>query len=241
MDDCTSSWHSRRNEVSSSAPPRCGDLSWPRHRVPRIEGLARGLSSSYSSARGVQLHRFATQDGISVKFIVIYGPSGIGKESVGRELARRNDWHLFPQHLAFDISCAVVGFGNNGFEKYQRKVCLDAFRALIEKKVLGIVFTFCYVSPASNYFVDGLFDLLKEFAIKAEFIRLSCDFDEHVRRVTSEGRKNTNKIQSKDCLEEYLRRFDFSVDIPCVESVHLDNTELSVQESALEIERRIVT
>jgi hypothetical protein len=199
--------------------------------VPRIEGLARGLSSSYSSARGVQLHRFATQDGISVKFIVIYGPSGIGKESVGRELARRNDWHLFPQHLAFDISCAVVGFGNNGFEKYQRKVCLDAFRALIEKKVLGIVFTF----------VDGLFDLLKEFAIKAEFIRLSCDFDEHVRRVTSEGRKNTNKIQSKDCLEEYLRRFDFSVDIPCVESVHLDNTELSVQESALEIERRIVT
>src|SRR5688572_17621149 len=179
--------------------------------------------------------------GPSVKFVMIYGPSGIGKESVGRELAKKNGWNIFPQHLAFDISCAVVGFGNSGFEKYQRKICLDAFRALIEKNVSGIVFTFCYVSPASNYFVDGLFDLLKEFEIKAEFIRLSCDFDEHVRRVTSEGRKNTNKIQSKDCLEEYLRRFDFSVDIPCVESVHLDNTELSVQESALEIERRIVT
>jgi deoxyadenosine/deoxycytidine kinase len=241
MDVCTSSWHSCRNKVSSSAPPRCGDLSWPRHRVSWIEGSAGGLSSSYSSVRGVQLQRFATQDGISVKFIVIYGPSGIGKESVGRELAKRNDWHIFPQHLAFDIACAVVGFGNNGFEKYQRKVCLDAFRALIEKRVLGIVFTFCYVSPASNYFVDGLFDLLKEFAIKAEFVRLSCEFDEHVRRVTSEGRKNTNKIQSKDYLEEYLRRFDFSVDIPSVKSVHLDNTELSVQESALEIERRIVT
>jgi deoxyadenosine/deoxycytidine kinase len=197
--------------------------------------------NSCSSARGVQLHRFATQDGTSVKFVVIYGPSGIGKESVGRELAKRNNWHVFPQHLAFDISCAVVGFGNNGFEKYQRKVCLDAFRALIEKRVLGIVFTFCYVSPASNYLVDGLFDLLKEFAIKAEFVRLSCDFDEHVRRVTSEGRRNTNKIQSKDYLEEYLRRFDFSVDIPSVESVHLDTTELSVQESAQEIERRIVT
>lgn len=175
-----------------------------------------------------------------MKFIVIYGPSGIGKESVGRELAKRNDWHIFPQHLAFDISCAVVGFGNNGFEKYQRKVCLDAFRVLIEKRVLGIVFTFCYVSPASNYFIDGLFDLLKEFAIEAEFVRLSCDFDEHVRRVTSDGRRNTNKIQSKSCLEEYLRRFEFSVDIPSVETVHLDTTELSVQESALEIERHLV-
>lgn len=176
-----------------------------------------------------------------MKFIMIYGPSGIGKESVGRALAEGNDWVIFPQHLAFDISCAVVGFGNNGFEKYQRKICLDAFRALIERNVAGIVFTFCYVSPASNYFIDGLFDLLKEFEIEADFVRLSCNFDEHVRRVTSDGRKNTNKIQSKAYLEDYLSRFDFSVDIPGVKTVHLDNTELSIQESALEIERRIVT
>jgi deoxyadenosine/deoxycytidine kinase len=176
-----------------------------------------------------------------MKFIMIYGPSGIGKESVGRELAKRNDWQLFPQHLAFDISCAVVGFGNDGFEKYQRKICLDAFRALIERNATGIVFTFCYVSPASNYFIDGLFGLLKEFEIEADFVRLSCDFDEHVRRVTSDGRKNTNKIQSREYLESYLSRFDFSVDIPGVKTVHLDNTELGIQESAIEIERRIAT
>ena len=176
-----------------------------------------------------------------MKFVMIYGPSGIGKESVGRELAKRNGWHIFPQHLAFDISCAVVGFGNNGFEKYQRNICLDAFRALIEKNVSGIVFTFCYVSPASNYFIDGLFDLLKEFEIKADFIRLSCDFDKHVQRVTSEKRKNTNKIQSKEYLEDYLSRFDFSVDIAGVETFHLNSTELNIQESATEIEKRIVT
>lgn len=81
---------------------------------------------------------------------------------------------------------------------------------LIEKNVPGIVFAFCYVSPAINYFIDGLFDLLKEFQIEADFIRLSCDFDEHVRRVTSEKRKNTNKIQSTEYLEDYLSRFDFS-------------------------------
>jgi hypothetical protein len=176
-----------------------------------------------------------------VRFVMIYGPSGIGKESVGRELAKRNGWHIFPQHLAFDISCAVIGFGNNGFEKYQRTICLDAFRALIEKKVAGVVFTFCYVSPASNYFIDGLFDLLKEFEIKADFIRLSCGFSEHVQRVTSEKRKNTNKIQSKEYLEDYLNRFDFSVDIAGVETFHLNNTKLSIQESASEIEKRIGT
>ncbi|NRQ41279.1 AAA family ATPase [Rheinheimera sp. YQF-2] len=174
-----------------------------------------------------------------MKFVMIYGPSGIGKESVGRELAKRNGWHLFPQHLAFDIACAVVGFGNNGFEKYQRKICMEAFRALIERNVSGIVFTFCYVYPASNYFIDGLFELLKEFGIEADFVRLSCDFNEHVRRVTSESRKNTNKIQSKEYLENYLSRFDFSVDIAGTKTFDLDNTELNVQESAVEIERSI--
>jgi hypothetical protein len=59
--------------------------------------------------------------------------------------------------------------------------------------------------------------------------------------VTSDGRKNTNKIQSKDYLENYLSRFDFSVDIPGVKTIHLDNTELGIQESAIEIERRIIT
>lgn len=130
--------------------------------------------------------------------------------------------------------------GNNGFEKYQRRICLDAFRALIEKNVTGSVFTYCYVSPGSNCFIDGLFELLKEFEIKADFIRLSCDFDEHVRRVTSDGRKNTNKIQSKEYLDNYLSRLDFSVDIVGVETYHLDDTELNIQESATEIEKRIV-
>ena len=175
-----------------------------------------------------------------MKFVMIYGASGIRKESVARELAKRNGWHLFPQHLAFDIACAVVGFGNDGFEKYQRNICLEAFRSLIEKRVSGIVFTFCYVYPASNYFIEGLFSLLKEFEMQADLVRLSCDYDEHVRRVTSENRKNTNKIQSKDYLDNYLSRFDFSVDIAGSETLHLNSTKLNIQESAMEIERLIV-
>ena len=43
-----------------------------------------------------------------LKFTMIYGPSGVGKESVAMELAKRKNWRLFPQHLAFDISCAVI-------------------------------------------------------------------------------------------------------------------------------------
>lgn len=175
-----------------------------------------------------------------MKFVMIYGASGVGKESVGRELAKRNGWHIFPQHLAFDIACAVVGFGNTGFEKYQRKICLDAFRTLIDKKVTGIVFTFCYVYPASNYFIEGLFELLHEYQIKADFVRLSCDLEEHISRVISEQRKNTNKIQSKLYLEDYLNRFDFSVDIADVETFHLNSTGLTIQQSAFEIEHFLV-
>ena len=178
---------------------------------------------------------------VHLKFTMIYGPSGIGKESVGRELAKRNDWHVFPQHLAFDVACAVIGFGNDGFEAYQRKICLDAFKTLYEKNTKGVVFTFCYVHPFSNYFIEGLFDFLNKSGINANFVRLSCEYEEHVKRVTNTSRCNTNKIQSKEYLDDYLKRFDFSVDIPNVKTIHIDNTAMSIETSAAEIERNIVT
>jgi len=70
-------------------------------------------------------------------------------------------------------------------------------------------------------------------------VRVSCNIEKHIGRVTSEGRKNTNKIQTKEYLEDYLKRFDFSVDIPGVTTFNLESSNLSVVESAIEIERRI--
>lgn len=168
---------------------------------------------------------------------MIYGPSGVGKESVAKELGKRNGWHVFPQHLAFDVACAVVGFGNDGFEAYQRKICLDAFTALYKKGATGIVFTFCYVYPHSDYFIKGLFDFLNTTQAKPCFVRLSCEYDEHIKRVTNAGRKNTNKIQSKKHLDDYLERFDFSVDIKNVKTYLLDNTGMSIEASAEAIEK----
>ncbi len=174
-----------------------------------------------------------------MKFALIYGPSGIGKESIARELASRNKWRVFPQHLAFDISCSVIGFGNDGFEKYQRQICLDALKTIFEAKEEGVVLTFCYVYPASNYFMEGLLDLLNKYNIESHFIRISCDLDEHINRVTNESRKNTNKIQSKEHLEGYLQRFNFSVDIEDVKTINLESTKLSIIESAIAIENEI--
>ncbi|AFT73193.1 hypothetical protein AMEC673_02460 [Alteromonas macleodii str. 'English Channel 673'] len=172
---------------------------------------------------------------------MIYGPSGVGKESVARELAKRKNWRLFPQHLAFDISCAVIGFGNDGFEAYQRKICIEAFQTFIDKNINGLVFTFCYVHPASNIFIEVLLEILERNNISPNFIKLSCAYDEHVSRVIDERRKNTNKIQSKEYLDNYLNKFDFSTDIPKVQTFHIDNTGMSIQATAAEIEHYLAT
>lgn len=172
---------------------------------------------------------------------MIYGPSGIGKESIARDLAKQKGWQVFPQHLAFDISSSVVGFGNDGFERYQRKVCLEAFETIARNGASGIVFTFCYVSPHSDYFMSGLLDFISKHDVSARFIRLKCELEEHVRRVTSESRKNTNKIQNKEYLLNYLAKFDFAEKIPGVISTTLDTTNLSIRESVAEIEVAIRT
>lgn len=167
-----------------------------------------------------------------MKFVMIFGPSGIGKETIARQLAAQKNWRVFPQHLAFDIASAVIGFGNDGFEKYQMDVYLNAIREFHSNKVTGVVFTFCYVSKASDFFVQGLLSLLDEMQVKGEFFRINCELKEHVARVTSEGRKNTNKIQTEEYLRDYLQRFDFGESIPNVSSYALDTTSMTAEESA---------
>ncbi|WP_086933080.1 AAA family ATPase [Agarilytica rhodophyticola] len=174
-----------------------------------------------------------------MKFVMIFGPSGIGKETIARHLAAQKGWHVFPQHLAFDIASAVVGFGNNGFEKYQRNVCLKAIKTLHLRNANGLVFTFCYVTKASDFFIEGLLSMLRELDVSAEFVRITCDLEEHIARVTSEGRKNTNKIQTKEYLINYLEQFDFGESIPGKSSISLDTTSMSAEESANEIARKL--
>ncbi|GAB5392598.1 MAG: hypothetical protein Altm2KO_12840 [Alteromonas macleodii] len=176
-----------------------------------------------------------------MKFVMIFGPSGIGKETIARQLAAQKDWRVFPQHLAFDIASAVIGFGNDGFEKYQRDVCLNALKTLHSNKVTGVVFTFCYVSKASDYFMQGLLSLLDEMQVVGEFFRINCELEEHIARVTSNGRKNTNKIQTEEYLRHYLQRFDFGESIPNARSYALDTTSMTPEESANAIAAKLRT
>lgn len=176
-----------------------------------------------------------------MKFVMIFGPSGIGKETIARHLATQKGWRVFPQHLVFDIASAVVGFGNDGFERYQRDVCLNALKTFHLNKVTGVVFTFCYVSNASDFFIEGLLSLLEELQIKGEFFRINCDLTEHVARVTSDGRKNTNKIQTEEYLHDYLQKFDFGESIPNVSSYAIDTTLMTPEESANAIAAKLRT
>ncbi|OFI35881.1 hypothetical protein BFC17_10585 [Alteromonas lipolytica] len=172
---------------------------------------------------------------------MIFGPSGIGKETIARHLAAQKGWRVFPQHLAFDIASAVIGFGNDGFEKYQRDLCLNALRTFYSNKVTGVVFTFCYVSKASDFFVRGLLSLLNEMQVEGEFFRINCELKEHIARVTSDGRKNTNKIQTEEYLRDYLQKFDFGESIPNVSSCVLDTTSMTPEESANAIAAKLRT
>ena len=169
-------------------------------------------------------------------FVMIYGASGVGKESIGKELSARKNWPLVPQHLAFDLAHAVIGFGNQGFESYQRELCISVFERLINSSVDGIIFTYCYVKPHSDSFVNTLVRLFKEHQVETKFIHVSCKYEKHLQRVRSEGRKNTNKIQSKDYLDSYLKKFDFSSELPNQKSFLLGTTELTAEESATKID-----
>ena len=43
-----------------------------------------------------------------MKLVILYGPPGVGKLTVGRELAARTGFKLFHNHLTVDLVCCGV-------------------------------------------------------------------------------------------------------------------------------------
>lgn len=160
---------------------------------------------------------------MTARLVVLYGPPGVGKKTIGAALAERLGWPLHHQHLAFDAAAERFSFGTAEFEREHRALTLAALRTHVAAGEPGVVMTYCYTWPGSRFFVEGLRACASELSASLDFVRIRCGPDEHLRRVTDPARVGTNKISSPAELRASLERFDFDADPPdaaCVDSTH---------------------
>ncbi len=166
-----------------------------------------------------------------MNLVFIYGPPGVGKLSVARELARATGYKLFDNHVSIRCADSVFDFGTPSFWKVVR----DIRTLMFEEAAAGgvsLIFTFVYSHPQDAEHVERICGYFERRGGRALPVRLSCSREELERRLPRPERAEAGKLASLEVLGELLKSHDLFSPVPGRESLEIENTALAPEEVA---------
>ncbi len=166
-----------------------------------------------------------------MNLVFIYGPPGVGKLSVARELARATRYRLFDNHVSIRCAQSVFDFGTPPFWKVVRSIRTLMFEEAAANGV-SLIFTFVYAHPQDLPGVERMCGLFEARGGRALPVRLFCEHEELERRLPQPSRVELGKLTSLETLRGLVQKDDLFSPVPGRESLEIDNTGLAPAEVA---------
>jgi tRNA uridine 5-carbamoylmethylation protein Kti12 len=148
--------------------------------------------------------------------VVIYGPPGVGKLTVAKELNKLTSLPLFHGHLSRDLVKSV--FTEINALGFIDKIRL-AFFDFAAKNNCGLIFTFVYAYKFDDEFMEQISDIAKNNNTPIYFIQLLCDEKAWQNRVVQVDRKQHKKVVDFDAIRQTMQKYDLLTPY-CTESIN---------------------
>jgi len=119
-----------------------------------------------------------------MNFILIFGPSAVGKMTVGKALAEKTGYKLFHNHVSLELANRFFDFGTDAFRKIDRLVRFGIFEIVAESDLEGFIFTFCWAFdlPAEVEYVDRIINTFKAAGAQIHYVELEAEQDVRLQR-----------------------------------------------------------
>lgn len=158
-----------------------------------------------------------------MKLVLIYGPPAVGKLTVATELAKITGFKLYHNHISVESVRPVFEFGTPSFwrlvGKFRREVLEEAAR-----EGVNVIFTFVYAKGDDDEFIEDIVRRVESKGGTVCFVHLYCDRHELLRRVGLRSRKKFSKLITKSDLNNLLKGFNLTTEVPIAESLSIDVT-----------------
>ena len=171
-----------------------------------------------------------------MKIVFIFGPSAVGKMTVGQELAKTTDLRLFHNHMTVEPVLEIFG-GNNG----RKGVVLSRLREVIYEEFAisghyGLIITGLMDMSSPNWQValEPIWKIFKPHGAEFYYVELRACQEVRLQRNATENRLQ-HKASKRDIeksnellIKDDIKHFSNNDNDPNVENhIKIDNTNLA--------------
>ncbi len=171
--------------------------------------------------------------------IHINGFPGVGKLTIARELEKLTGGRLIDNHAIINLAYLAAEHGTPEFFDLHKNLTISLYKTLSTAKDLNLLI---FTNAQATELPEDVerFNSIKDLAASRNevFIPvvLTCDQEEHRKRVVSSDRADRKKLTRVDILESMLHNYTAYIpDLP--HTLVLDVTHLSPKEAAVIIKK----
>lgn len=170
-----------------------------------------------------------------MNLLFLYGAPGVGKLTVGQELAKLTGYKLFHNHLTVDLVVSIFDFKTEPFIKLRDKIWMMVFEKAKKERISGMIFTFAPEDSVPMDFIPRLVRLIEDDKDKIYFVKLICTPDELRKRIINPSRKRYSKDIKTNNVDKFYKR-DYLIPKDVLKRTHLlENTNLNPKKVAEKI------
>jgi len=171
-----------------------------------------------------------------LKLILIYGPPGVGKLSVAKELKQLTGFPVLHNHLVADLIWSIFNaYGAAHTKDLNSRIKMDVFEHASKTGLEGIISTFVYYHDVQAFAaLRSWVSLMEKLKGEIFFFKIFCDIEEHEKRVSDPSRQKTKKLNELGKFRELMLKENLCATIPMdiAPSIEIDTTLLSPEEVA---------
>lgn len=170
-----------------------------------------------------------------MKLIFIHGMPGVGKLTVGTELAELTGFKLFHNHLTVDLVTSLFEFGSQSFVELRERIWLNAFVQAAAANLEGLIFTFAFEKTVGEEFLPNVVKSVEETGGEVIFVKLYCAPAQLEARITNPTRQRFGKLTSVDLFKQLNSAGMFETPENVPNRLSIDTTFISPLEAANKI------
>lgn len=165
-----------------------------------------------------------------MNLVFIYGPPGVGKLTVAKELAKLTRYKIFHNHMTVDLLTKFFTIGTDQFWNINTKLRLSLVEAAAKQNI-SLILTNVYAKGEESY-VKSIIKTVKKHKGQAFLVKLSCHHSEHHKRIRDPSRKEHGKQHTVKALQKVMKQYNITSTVPIGKSLEIDNTHISAKKCA---------